>query len=122
MKETDEQLAKILSKGLEAAIKSGNFIIEQAPDLIQQLITYKTVESVIFLLISAIAMYFIGKIIYKDYKKAEYWDDANPRIQFGGSVIFIVFIICFCSNLQDLIQIVFAPKIFLIEYASKLIK
>jgi hypothetical protein len=122
MKETDEQLAKILSKGLEAATQSSNFIIDQAPDLIKQLITYKTIESAVFLLVSAIAMYFIGKIIYKDCKKAKYWEDANPAILFGGSILFIVLVICFYINLSHLIQLIFAPKIFLIQYASKLIK
>ena len=44
MSKTDDQLAKILQKGIEVAEKSGQFIIEQAPDLIQQLIIWKSVS------------------------------------------------------------------------------
>ena len=44
MNETDKQLAEILKKGLETAEKTGNFIVEQAPDLIRQLLIFKTVS------------------------------------------------------------------------------
>ena len=60
--ETDKQIAEILKKGLEAAEKSGNFVIEQAPDLVKQLITYKTVETSICVLIEITLMYLI--VIY----------------------------------------------------------
>ena len=52
MRKTDEQLAEILKKGLEAAEKTGNFVVEQAPDLIQQLIVWKTCEYILLILIS----------------------------------------------------------------------
>lgn len=122
MKETDEQLAKILSKGLEMATKSGNFIIDQAPDLIQQLIFYKTVENAIQLLIYIIVMYFLGKMIYKDHIKEDEYIDRDPIIQIFGGAVFIFFSISAWFSISDLIKLIFAPKIYLIEYISHLIK
>ena len=59
MKETDQQLAEILKKGLEAAEKTGNFVVEQAPDLIQQLIVWKTCEYIFLILISIAFLFSI---------------------------------------------------------------
>ena len=57
--ETDKQIAEILKKWLEVSEKSGNFVIEQDPDLVKQLIKYKTVETSIYVLIEITLMYLI---------------------------------------------------------------
>ena len=59
MNETDKQLAEILKKGLETAEKTGNFIVEQAPDLIRQLLIWKTVEHSIYVIMGiSLIIYF----------------------------------------------------------------
>ena len=126
MKETDQQLAYILKKGLEVAEKTGNFVVEQAPDLIQQLIVWKTCEYIFWILIS-IAFLFS---IYKWYKSAmKRYDDLDNFIDeteflafftYSITVILILGIALFHSFF-NLLQILLAPKIWLIEYATNLI-
>ena len=127
MKETDKQLAEILKKGLEAAEKTVNFVVEQAPDLIQQLIVWKTCEY-IFLIIISIAFMFS---LYKWHKSAmKRYDDFNDfcnKSEFFiyciyAIVVIIIFGIALFSSFFDLLHILLAPKIWLIEYAANLIK
>ena len=131
MNETDKQLAEILKKGLETAEKTGNFIVEQAPDLIRQLLIWKTVEYSVYVIIGiSLIVYFYRwtKKVTKEMKENEddfedYFMDsfANILITIGQLSLLITGIILIAENLQDLIQIVFAPKIYLIEYSAKLL-
>ena len=131
MNETDKQLAEILKKGLETAEKTGNFIVEQAPDLIRQLLIWKTVEYSVYVILGiSLIIYFYRwtKKVSKEMKENEddfedYFMDsfANILIAIGQLSLLIIGIILIAENLQDLIQIVFAPKIYLIEYSAKLL-
>ena len=131
MSETDKQLAEILKKGLETAEQTGNFIVEQAPDLIRQLLIWKTVEYAVIISIGIALLIFFFKwtkkvgreMKEKDYDFEDYFMDsfANIMIALGYLSAFIVGIIMIGDNLQNLIQIVFAPKIYLIEYTAKLL-
>ena len=131
MNETDKPLAEILKKGLETAEKTGNFIVEQAPDLIRQLLIWKTVEYSVYVILGiSLIIYFYRwtKKVSKEMKENEddfedYFMDsfANILITIGQLSLLITGIILIAENLQDLIQIVFAPKIYLIEYSAKLL-
>ena len=131
MNETDKQLAEILKKGLETAEKTGNFIVEQAPGLIRQLLIWKTVEYSVYVILGiSLIIYFYRwtKKVSREMKENEddfedYFMDsfANILITIGQLSLLITGIILIAENLQDLIQIVFAPKIYLIEYSAKLL-
>ena len=127
MKETDQQLAEILKKGLEAAEKTGNFVVEQAPDLIQQLIVWKTCEY-IFLIIISIAFMFS---LYRWHKSAlnryDNYDNFRDKIEsfiYGvyAIAVILIFGIALFQSFFNLFQILLAPKMWLIEYATNLIK
>ena len=125
--ETDKQIAEILKKGLEAAEKSGNFVIEQAPDLVKQLITYKTIETSICVLIEITLMYLIFRYFKYLYKKNNEDSDfiSDNELHVGAIIItFGLSIFCFLAFIGDvsiLIQLIFAPKIYLLEYIAKLL-
>ena len=127
MNETDKQLAEILKKGLETAEKTGNFIVEQAPDLIRQLLIWKTVEYSVYVILGiSLIIYFYRwtKKVSKEMKENEdYFMDsfANILIAIGQLSLLIIGMMLIAENLQDLIQIVFAPRIYLIEYSAKLL-
>ena len=131
MNETDKQLAEILKKGLETAEKTGNFIVEQAPDLIRQLLIWKTVEYSVYVILGiSLIIYFYRwtKKVSKEMKEngddfEDYFMDsfANILITIGQLSLLITGIILIAENLQYLFQIVFAPKIYLIEYSAKLL-
>ena len=125
--ETDKQIAEILKKWLEVAEKSGNFVIEQAPDLVKQLITYKTVETSICVLIEITLMYLI--VIYFKYLHKKNNEDSSfievNSFHIGGMLISLVvaifMFIAFIADISNLIQLIFAPKIYLLEYIAKLL-
>ena len=125
--ETDKQIAEILKKGLEVAEKSGNFVIEQAPDLVKQLITYKTIETSICVLIEITLMYLIFRYFKYLYKKNNENSDfiSDNEFHVGGIIItfvlslFLFFV--FIYDISNLIQLIFAPKIYLLEYIALLL-
>ena len=125
--ETDKQIAEILKKGLEVAEKSGNFVIEQAPDLVKQLITYKTIETSICVLIEITLMYLIFRYFKYLYKKNNENSDFlyDNEFHFGGiTITFVLSILCFFAficDISNLIQLIFAPKIYLLEYIAQLL-
>lgn len=127
MKETDQQLAEILKKGLEAAEKTGNFVVEQAPDLIQQLIVWKTCEYIFLILISIAFLFSIYKWHKSGIKRHENFTYFSQEIEFAIFCIYsigviLIFGIALFTSFLNLIQILVAPKIWLIEYAANLIK
>ena len=125
--ETDKQIAEILKKGLEAAEKSGNFVIEQAPDLVKQLITYKTIETSICVLIEITLMYLIFRYFKYLYKKNNEDSDfiSDNEFHIAGIVLSLVvaifMFIAFITDISNLIQLIFAPKIYLLEYIAQLL-
>ena len=124
MRKTDEQLAEILKKGLEAAEKTGSFVVEQAPDLIQQLIVWKTCEYILLILISVGLILSIKKWYNSAIKR---YGDFIDSVEFVGfsiySIIVIpIFGIALFHSFFNLVQILLAPKIWLIEYITNLIK
>ena len=127
MKETDQQLAEILKKGLEAAEKTGNFVVEQAPDLIQQLIVWKTCEYIFLIIISIAFMFSLYKWHKSAMKRHDNYDYFCEKIEFFiyciyAIVVIVIFGIALFTSFFNLIQILLAPKIWLIEYAANLIK
>ena len=131
MNETDKQLAEILKKGLETAEKTGNFIVEQAPDLIRQLLIWKTVEYSIYVIMGiSLIIYFhrwTKKVTKEMKEKKDNYEDyfmssfPNLLIAVGQISFLIIGIVLIAVNLHSLIQIVFAPKIYLIEYTANLL-
>mgnify|MGYP003451954080 FL=1 len=127
MKETDQQLAEILKKGLEAAEKTGNFVVEQAPDLIQQLIVWKTCEYIFLIIISIAFMFSLYKWYKSAMKRYDDFDGFYIKTEFFiyciyAIVVILIFGIGLFNSFFNLLQILLAPKIWLIEYATNLIK
>ena len=127
MKETDQQLAEILKKGLEAAEKTGNFVVEQAPDLIQQLIVWKTCEYIFSILISIAFLFSVYKWYKSARKRYGVLDNFIDKTEFElfsiySIVVILIFGIALFNSFFNLLQVLLAPKIWLIEYATNLIK
>lgn len=137
-------LVNIIEQSSNGINKSVSFLSDQLPDVINQLLIWKALES--FLLFSiGVFIIWIGCVFAKkqkpkvekakeDYKNGEpwtrYYDNGNltssiydiivisPYIYFVGSVILgLTFILV---N-HKWIMILVAPKIYLIEYAASLV-
>jgi len=104
-----------------------DFAIDQAPDVIQQLIAFKTFEYLFYCLIGVLLLFVVVKCILYIKKKAnkcdEYIDyDPFAPVLIISLVILAVVDFVFLSCIVDLLKITIAPKVWLIEYAATLVK
>lgn len=123
-----EVVNEVLSKALEAATATGNFVVEQAPDVVQQLLTYKMFEAATMSIILALASLVMAWLSKKGWKLA--WSDSVGSEE--GAPILVASILLAASAaistyvawswIMVLAKIILAPKIFLIEYAAQLVK
>jgi hypothetical protein len=132
MNEETVNLANDALKSLiESATQTKDFVIDQAPDIINQLLYWKFFENLILGIIPLVLVLIslmIVLICSRDFAKNMYEDDISLK-----SVIFIIstvigvggligFITGGFSSLMTALQIYIAPKIFLVEYAAGLVK
>lgn len=124
MNELEKQLANAVEKAMQLAETTGQFVIDQAPDLIQQFYMWHITSSVFFIVLGATVMagwYFLGhKKLYDSEDEEEFLnrDSAVPLtvgwvvFTFGGLSMIIV-------NVYNLLFILVAPKIYIIEHFIK---
>ena len=116
----EELLLETLKNLITSATTAANFTAEQLPDVIQQLLIYKAVSSIMTQVIAAICLYFVG-IKSIQYASKDCTDEsiAVPAFFFGVIIVSICVAIIVCNAAW--LQIWLAPKVYLIEYAAKLI-
>lgn len=124
---TDEVLSEVVKKAVVLAEKTGNFIIEQAPDILQEFYNWKIISYIMGILLSII-IFLIGRYIpylwltkeeshyYSDRFFNRYGSDGVIGAYITFAITTITFSILFITNLYNLIFIITAPKLFLIEY------
>ncbi len=119
-----EEIGKDLAKELLTMLKSTKeFVIEQAPDVVQQLIAYSTVESSICLFVSLVIVVVGASLIRSGLKslKKDKYDDFAMICVVAGSISGVVGLTAITINSMALAKVLVAPKIFLIEYLSRLV-
>lgn len=129
--ELEKQLAKVVEKSLSLAEKTGEFVIEQAPDLLREFYTWNLTKNIIISILMLFAMYIVF-VIFRSLGKKEPFKEYGsevPRIigryysmdsrMLGGFFSFAGILICFVVfiiSIMNIIKILVAPKIYLIEY------
>lgn len=128
--ELQKSLAIILQKTTAAATAGVDFLSEQLPDVIRQLLLWNAVRSAMFFLLFflvAMALIIISAKAWRfssSYIPKDFGDDTAGWSRFGGclagvfSVLFFVLAIC---NMEWM-QIWLAPKLYLIEYTARILK
>lgn len=128
-------LGELLNKANNGIDTAGDFLAAELPDVIQQLLMWYGVKSLLMCLIGVVAAFALPKLISVMLKRPEgksnlFWDDRGDFsdemapvmiVIFGGIFAFViecVFIFDFINI--EWLQIWIAPKIWLIEYAAKL--
>ena len=51
MNELEKQLSKLVEKGIEVAEQTGNFVIEQAPDLLQEFFRWHISKNIFLMIV-----------------------------------------------------------------------
>ncbi len=126
MNKLEETLQRILEKSIELAEQTGEFVMDQAPLLLQEFYRWHIFEN-IFIIFVGIIVYLLGRYLPYFWLN-EYTEDDDIKFfkksgDDGGISAYIFYIICslafiimFFIALYDLIFILTAPKIYLIEY------
>lgn len=118
----EEAIVTTITKATETAGKAVDFLSAEIPDVIKQLIQWKIAENgfLVVLALSFLILWFTKLASYL-FKKAE---EDEPFVFFviGGWVLAgLSLVLVVCGSLE-LIQLVVAPKVWLIEYAAHLVK
>jgi len=127
MKNTDEALGKLIEKGIEVAEKSGQFVIDQAPDLLKEFYQWHIAENIFSILIGIIILFGAYKVVkLLGVEEEDYDTDLKlfgKHIGFG-TILTSAFMTLFggifiCVGIYQLVFILVAPKLYLIEYFIK---
>lgn len=121
--ELQKALLAIINSITNAVGKAVNFLSDQIPDVIHQLLMWKAVESFIWFIIPFIVA--TSALVLAYFKEKEWknnGDDFEQGIMWfiSGTISLICFVISFTH--MSWLQILIAPKIYLLEYAASLVK
>jgi len=114
----NENLEKAATKALELAEKTHGFVIEQAPEIIQEFYWWNLLSSLVCFLVCLAIIIFSALNLKKWYIKAfiDYYEDIYVFLFFILAVLSVVAVVGLFDSLYDIIKLLTAPKLYLIEY------
>ena len=130
--ELTEITQEVVQKCLDWMQATENIVSEQTPLLCQEIIKYGMVHSITLIIISA-CLLVIGILLVKFNYRQSNWnksfaslDDISPSKQaiflLLGGIGFILGIVDLPVQIFTLMKIVYAPRLYLIEQLSALLK
>ena len=119
MDNSEELLRPLVEKAIEGIEKGVDFTIEQAPLLVQEFYNWHIAESVFYLVLSVILL-SMPYFMYRLAKRCEVFREEGIALPIIVSVSGIMLGGCmFLESLLDLIKLIVAPRLYLIEYFFK---
>lgn len=135
----EDALSKFVAEMTEILKSAKDFTLAQVPDVIQQVLRwqlahaiYHMVLGLIFIIVAynvkSAASRVLAKAVTKDkeggYRNTDWTDHSEIVVPglFGIVIAAVTGTIMLLSNLEDVIQITIAPKVYLIEYFATLVK
>jgi hypothetical protein len=112
--ETDKALANAIQKGLQLAETTGEFVVEQASDLVQQFITYRIIHESIWTGVLVIFLVLCAWCTVESFKENE--GDFNNLATLGLTIITVLTFFGVIIKTIELLKVIVAPKIYIIEY------
>ena len=114
---------------IESAVRVKDFAVEQAPSVIQELLQWKMAESLLVTGFMIFIITVLGLISYKTYQKHGFLNSLKDDISGAGALVLfsgvagaMLGVSSFLISDFVWLQILIAPKVYLIEYAAQLIK
>lgn len=119
-------LAALLNKTIAGIDAGQQFLSTQLPDVINQLLVWNAVLSLVYFVIGAALFVATFMTILAIHRNREWWDGyerppASMVMVFTGLIGFLISVPILTNDLEWL-QIWLAPKVYLIEYAAHLAK
>jgi len=123
-KELEGVLVKVLEKTINFSEKTVDFVMSEAPDIIQQLLTFHLIENSVYgliaLIVTSLMVYGVIKsikIIEGKVKKSGNSDERSNYLLPGVlCVLFLPAPLVLISSVFTVCKIYFAPKLYLMEY------
>jgi len=123
-------LAEILNKTTQGVEAGVGFLQRELPDVVQQLLIWHGIRSAFYFLIAVVVSGALAKIAFtlwdagKAYTTKNLWDEGKGWRFFGAAVsgVFALLTGFIAINTLAWLQILLAPKLYLIEYAASLVK
>ncbi|QRD99775.1 hypothetical protein [Salmonella enterica] len=116
--EAQKILVDLLKKATDGIDSAVAFSQAQIPDVVQQLIQYKLISY--GLRVFSFAVIMIACIIIFQWIRKRREDNSISIVV--TVVVFFFSAFSFVINVQNVIQITIAPKVWLLEYAASLVK
>lgn len=128
--EVTNKANEVLLKMLEGVEKGSEFVVEKAPEVVQQLLTWEFVYSLTTFIAAAISLLGLSFLAFKHAR------DSTDRETWFGRIVYatdgfiylfytLAFIPCFFVSAIALditwLKILLAPDLYLLEYAAKLV-
>ena len=122
----DNALANLINKSVTGIDTATAFLSTQIPDVIQQLLIWHAVKSGLLFLVGVILFVVPIVAVYKGIKNksAWIWDSRfhNVEATIVPACLVPIFGVPLIFSNMDWLQILVAPKLYLIEYAVHLVK
>jgi hypothetical protein len=116
-----KELAAWLSKLREAADTGGSFVLDQAPAIVQEKIAYGRATETLWCVVGVLLLL----LAYWFSKRAMRWFDEMEGNPFGfiGAGVFAFFgVILTLIHVDAALKVWFAPRLYVIEWLSELLK
>lgn len=126
-------LTQIIDKTMAGVDQSVDFLSEQIPDVLSQLLLWYGVSNIIYALVGIVVLYACYHVVKKPQGTNETWlwewseyKESHRTTDYAPFILLLIFPVIIgltlLSNIMDALQIFIAPKIWLIEYAASLAK
>lgn len=123
MSDKENAAEKALAELLDKSMQAGDFLVEQAPMVVQELLAYKAFEHAAYALALFLACCLFVFIVLNRIKEFNCSGDSdNLGAALLSSAPAIVFFCAFLHDLLSFIKIMVVPKVYLLEYAASLVK
>jgi TRAP-type C4-dicarboxylate transport system permease small subunit len=126
MSKLEEVLAKEAEKGIAAAEKAGEFVMEQAPELVQEFLRWHTVKhaggAALWFIILGICVWGVRWVSKHSDKELEADTEPLTLTLFFSAIGGAGAVAGFVYNAYQLLYILMAPKLYVIEYFVNALK
>lgn len=125
--QTQQVLEQFLVESIQSLEKIKDFTVSQIPAVLQQLLLWKLTESIIHntcVIMVTVGLAYLGRYLYKKailLVAESSYDDGVHYVPLIVTPLACTFVFFLGINFTWL-QILIAPKLYLIEYATQLIK
>lgn len=120
-----QQATDVISFVKDTAKNGADLVKEQAPILIKEILNYNLCADILRIIFPWIIVIILACVWKKSYDKIESADDGFAFISSISGMLMVVMtifaMIIFFVNALDLIKIIFAPRLYMLEHLKRLL-